>query len=106
VFHVFLLQKADVDPARIVPQAPIEVKEDLTLEVRPTKILDQGVKELWNKRIVIIRILWRSAQIEEETWERESKMKKKYPELFELPGMERETSLNFKDEIYIKRRRM
>ena len=33
-------------------------------------------------------------------------MKKKYPELFELPGMERETSLNFKDEIYIKRRRM
>ena len=46
MFHVSLLQKADVDPARIVPQAPIEVKEDLTLEVRPTKILDQGVKEL------------------------------------------------------------
>jgi len=33
-------------------------------------------------------------------------MKKKYPELFELPSMEHETSLNFEDEIYIKRRRM
>ena len=106
MFHVSLLWKADVDPAQIVPQAPVKVKEDLTLEVRPTKILDRGVKELWNKRIVIVRILWWSAQIEEETWERESGMKKKYPELFELPSMEHETSLNFEDEIYIKRRRM
>ena len=35
-----------MDPAQIVPQAPVKVKEDLTLEVRPTKILDRGVKEL------------------------------------------------------------
>jgi hypothetical protein len=46
-----------VDPTRVLPQVPVEVKEDLMLEVRPTKILDHGVKELWNKRIPIIIIL-------------------------------------------------
>jgi hypothetical protein len=33
-------------------------------------------------------------------------MKNKYPKLFEQPGMERDTSLNFDDEIYIKWGRM
>jgi hypothetical protein len=44
VFHVSLLQKADVDPSRVLPQVLVEVKEDLTLEVRPIKILDWGEK--------------------------------------------------------------
>jgi len=81
-----------VDLIWILPQVSVEVKEDLTLELRPIKILDQGVKTLWNKKILIVKILWWSVQIEEETWERESKTKKKYPELFELLGMEYETS--------------
>jgi hypothetical protein len=87
-----LLRKADVDPARILPHVPVEVKEDLTLELRPIRTLDQEVKELQNKKIPIIRILWRNAQIEEETLERESEMRKKYPNLFELLGMDHETS--------------
>jgi hypothetical protein len=41
-----------------------EVKEDLTLELRPIRILDREVKELRNKKIPIIKILWRNAQIE------------------------------------------
>jgi hypothetical protein len=40
-----------------------------------------------NKKIPMIKILWRSSQIEEETWERESEMRRKYPELFQDPGM-------------------
>jgi hypothetical protein len=39
VFHVSLLRKVDVDPTRILPQVPVEVKEDLTLELRPVRIL-------------------------------------------------------------------
>jgi hypothetical protein len=45
-----------VDPTRVLPQVPLEVKEDLTLKLRPTKILDRGVKEL---------MIMQSAQIEE-----------------------------------------
>jgi hypothetical protein len=51
VFHVSLLRKANVDPSRVLPQVPVEVKEDLTLEVRPIKILDWGEKELRNKKV-------------------------------------------------------
>jgi len=35
-----------VDLARVLPKVPVEVKEDLTLELRPIRILDQEVKEL------------------------------------------------------------
>jgi hypothetical protein len=51
------------------------------------------VKELQNKKILIVRILWQSTQIEEETWEKESKMRKKYPKLFEQSGMKCEAFL-------------
>ena len=60
MFHVSLLRKADVDPTRILAQVPVKVKEDLTFELRSTRILDRGVKELWSKRISIVRILWRN----------------------------------------------
>jgi len=72
-----LLRKANVDLTWILPQVPIEIKKDLMLELRPTRILDQGVKELQNKRIPIVRILLQNTQIEEEIWEREFEMKKK-----------------------------
>jgi hypothetical protein len=29
-----------VDPTQVLPQVPVEVKEDLKLEVRPIKIID------------------------------------------------------------------
>jgi len=77
MFHVSLLRKANVDLTWILPQVPIEIKKDLMLELRPTRILDQGVKELQNKRIPIVRILLQNTQIEEEIWEREFEMKKK-----------------------------
>ena len=87
VFHISLLRKAKIDPSRVLPQVPIKVKEDLTMQVKPVKILDQDVKVLRNKRVPLVRVLWRSSQIEEETWERESEIKEKYPHLFHEIGM-------------------
>jgi hypothetical protein len=86
-----MLCKAYVDPSRVLPQVPVEVKEDLTLEVRPIKILDWGEKELRSKKVPIIRVLWRSSQIEKETCERESERRRKFPNLFINSG----TSLKF-----------
>uniref|UniRef100_A0A6N2KT27 Reverse transcriptase domain-containing protein n=1 Tax=Salix viminalis TaxID=40686 RepID=A0A6N2KT27_SALVM len=71
------------------------VKEDLTMEVKPIKILDRDVL-LKNKRVPLVRVLWRSSQIEEETWEKESKIKEKYPHLFpEIGEGEEEREGNF-----------
>ena len=65
-----------------MPQVPMKIKGDLTIEAKPVKILDRDEKVLRNKRVPLVRVLWRSSQIEEETWERESEMKEKFPNLF------------------------
>jgi hypothetical protein len=49
VFHVSLLRKMKVDPSRVQPPVPIKVREDLTLEIKPVKIVDQSKKVLRNK---------------------------------------------------------
>jgi hypothetical protein len=88
VFHVSLLRKVEVDPSRVLPLVPMEVKEDLTLETKPVKIIDRSEKTLRNKRVSLVRVLWRNSKIEEETWERESEIKEKYPHLFLESGMQ------------------
>ncbi|KAL2531675.1 Uncharacterized protein Adt_05026 [Abeliophyllum distichum] len=55
---------------------------NLTWEEQPVKILMRETKRLRNKEVPLVRVLWRSNTIEEETWEREDEMKKKFPELF------------------------
>jgi hypothetical protein len=52
------------------------------MKTKLVKILDRDEKLLRNKRIPLVRVLWRNSRIEEETWERESKMKEKFPHLF------------------------
>jgi hypothetical protein len=44
-------------------------------------------------------VLWRSSQMEKETWEREAEMRNKYPWLFLKSGKK----FNFEDEIFFCR---
>jgi hypothetical protein len=44
--------------------------------------MDWSKKVLRNRRALLVRVLWRNSQIEEETWEREYEIKEKYPHLF------------------------
>jgi len=50
VFHVFLLQKAEIDSSWVLPQVPLEVEEDLTLKVKPVQVLYQSEKNLGIRR--------------------------------------------------------
>jgi len=52
------------------------------MEAKPVKILDRDVRVLRNKRVSLVRVLWRNSRIEEEIWERKSKMKQKFSHLF------------------------
>lgn len=65
-------------------------------------VLDRGERELRTKKIPIIKVLWRSSQMKEKTWEWESEMRRKYPELFSNTGQNKK-NLNFENEIYIRR---
>jgi hypothetical protein len=54
---VLLLRKVEIDPSRLLPQVPIEVKEDLTLQVKLVRILDRNEKELRNKKVPLAKVL-------------------------------------------------
>ncbi|XP_070054223.1 uncharacterized protein [Nicotiana tomentosiformis] len=82
VFHVSMLKKVVGDPSLIVLVEAIEVNEELTYEEIPIAILDRKVRQLRNKEIASVKVLWQNHYIEEATWEAEEDMKKKYPHLF------------------------
>ena len=55
---------------------------NLSYEELPVQILDKRVKELRNKKIPLVKILWCNQSVEEATWVLEDEMRNKYPELF------------------------
>ncbi|XP_071920658.1 uncharacterized protein [Coffea arabica] len=82
VFHVSMLKKYHPDPSHVLQPEDIEVDESLAYEEKPVQVLDRKVKELRNKRIPLVKVLWRNHGVEEATWEVEEEMRKKYPNLF------------------------
>jgi hypothetical protein len=39
----------------------MKIKGDLTMEAKPVKILDRDVRVLRNKRVSLVRVLWRNS---------------------------------------------
>ena len=101
VFHVSVLRKYVPDPDKVVELEPIELKENLTYEKRPIKILDRKVQTLRNKEIRYVKVLW-DAQTEEMIWELEEEIRKNHPHLFETSCMHS----SFGDKAYFKGGRM
>ena len=84
VFHVSMLKKYVPDPSHILETPPMELEEDLSFKVQPVAIIDQQMKQLRNKVIPMVKVLWKSDAIEEITWETEAFMRSQYPYLFEV----------------------
>ena len=94
VFHISMLRKYISDPS--VLEAPeIELRDDLSYEEQPVQILGREEKELRNKTISLVKVLWRNHLVEEATWEREDQIRSQYPHLFH------DTGTNFVDEIFL-----
>ena len=83
VFHVSMLMRYRSDPSHVVSSETIELRLDLTYEEEPVEILAQEVKELRNKKILVVKVLWRNHKTEEATWESEETMRQQYPQLFD-----------------------
>ena len=95
VFHVSMLRRYRPDPSHVVSSQTIELRQDLTYEEEPVEILARVVKELRNKRIPLVKVLWRNHKTEEATWESEEATQQQYLQLF-YEG-------NFEDEILLRR---
>ena len=95
VSHVSILRRYRSDPSHEVSSETIELKQYFTYEEEPVEILAREVKELRNKKIPVIKVLWRNHKTEEATWENEEVMRQQYPQLF--------NEGNFEDEIFLRR---
>ena len=82
VFHVSMLRRYRTDLSHVVSSETIELKPDLTYEEKPVEILAREVKEFRNKKIPLVKVLWRNHKTEEATWESEETMRHQYPQLF------------------------
>ena len=57
VFHVSMLRRYRSDPSHVVSSETIELRSDLTYEEEPVEILAREVKELRNKKILLVKVL-------------------------------------------------
>ena len=95
VFHISMLRKYIPDPSHVLETQEIELRDDLSYEEQPVQILGREEKELRNKTISLVKVLWRNHLVEEATWKREDQMRSQYPHLFHNTGT------NFVDEIFL-----
>ena len=94
VFHVSMLRRYRSDTSHIILVQDIKVQEDFTFDEELKAILDREIRQLRNKQVPLVKVLWQHHGMEEATWEPELIMRAQYPQLF--------NSGNFEDEIYFK----
>ena len=68
VFHISMLRKYIPDPSHVLETPEIELGDDLSYEEQPVQILGREEKELRNKTISLVKVLWRNHLVEEATW--------------------------------------
>ena len=82
MFHVSMLQKYEQDTSHVLDWHDLNLQENVMYEEKEKEILDMKERVLRNKTIPLVKVLWDHHGVKEATWELESDMRKKYPELF------------------------
>jgi hypothetical protein len=58
VFHVSLLKKYTPDANHVIDWNTIQVEQESAFQVHPVRILDQKIKQLRNRAIGLVKVLW------------------------------------------------
>ena len=95
VFHVSMLLRYRSNKSHILPVQEVQVHQDYSYDEEPKAILTREVKQLQNKQVPLVKVLWKYHGIEEATWESEATMRIQYPHLFD-------SGMNFEDEILLR----
>jgi transposase InsO family protein len=82
VFHVSQLRRYVPDPSHVLEAEPLQVERDLSYRERPLRILDAQETQLRRRTIPRVLVQWEHHTPREATWELESEMRDRYPELF------------------------
>ena len=67
VLHVSMLRKYISNLSYVLKEPSIELNEDLSFEVQLVGIVDHRMKELRNKVIPMVKVLWQSDTVEKMT---------------------------------------
>ena len=78
-----MLRKYRSNESHILPVQDMQVQSDFTFDEELKAILDREVKQLWNKQVYLVKVLWQHHGMEEATWEPESTIRAQYPQLFD-----------------------
>ena len=65
IFEISLLNKCVGDLTSLVPIECVAMNSSLTYEDMPIEILDRRVRRLKNKKVTLVKVLWRSRSTEE-----------------------------------------
>jgi hypothetical protein len=82
VFHVSQLKKCLRVPKEQLSLDELTVKEDLTYEEFPVKILETAERITRSRVIKMCKVQWNRYSEAEATWEREDELRKSYLQLF------------------------
>ena len=82
VFHVSQLRRYVPDPSHVLEAEPLQVERDLSYRERPLRILDAQETQLRRRTIPRVLVQWEYHTPREATWELESEIRDRYPELF------------------------
>ncbi|KAG8496899.1 hypothetical protein CXB51_008077 [Gossypium anomalum] len=58
IFHVSMLRRYRSNPSHVINPSEVEIQADLSYEEEPVRILAREVKELRNKKISLVKVLW------------------------------------------------
>ncbi|GJX49977.1 putative reverse transcriptase domain-containing protein, partial [Tanacetum coccineum] len=81
-FHVSNLKKCLSDESLIISMKELQLDDKLNFVEEPVEIMDHEIKQLKRSHIPIVKVRWNSKRGPEFTWEREDKIRVKYPHLF------------------------
>ncbi|CAN6455602.1 unnamed protein product [Victoria cruziana] len=82
VFHVSMLQKYLPDPNRQIEQIDVQIDERLTVPEMLVRIVDEQVRKLRNKQILMVKVQWQYQGVQDFSWETRALMERQYPYLF------------------------
>ena len=67
VLYISMLRKYISNPSHVLETPEIKLRDDLSCEEQPVQILGREEKELRNKTISLVKVLWRNHLVEEVT---------------------------------------
>ncbi|XP_021995245.1 uncharacterized protein LOC110892387 [Helianthus annuus] len=81
-FHVSNLMKSQTQETVVIPTDELHIDDTLHFTEEPVDIVDWKVNKTRRSSVKLVKVCWNARHGPEFTWEREDRLKAKYPHLF------------------------